>query len=102
MKSQASAISLPPPSAKPFTAAITAIGSSCSLAMTAWPSRAKVLACKAVNRRQLPDVRTGHKGLSPAPGEHQHPDVLVGGHLVERLGKLGQKRRLMRSAPWGG
>ena len=41
---------------------------------------------------QLADVRTGDKRFLAGPREDQHPDALIGGHIVERLGKFGQKR----------
>ena len=46
---------------------MAATGSSCSRAMTACPSRAKVLACKAENRASSPMSAPATKALSPAP-----------------------------------
>ncbi len=67
MKSQAIAISVPPPRAKPFTAAITAMGSCWSLAMMAWPFWAKFLAVRELNVASSVMSAPATKDLSPEP-----------------------------------
>ena len=67
MKSQASATSQPPPSAKPLTAAITGIGSAASCSPIAWPwranSRASCSPIVAIAAMSAPAT----KALLPAP-----------------------------------
>jgi hypothetical protein len=67
MKSQAMAISVPPPNAKPFTAAITIIGNFCSLLMTFWPNSAKFLALSGLKVASSLISAPATKALSPAP-----------------------------------
>ena len=67
MKSQARAISQPPPRAKPLTAAITGMGRACRLLITSWPNWANCLAPSgdrvAISVMSAPAM----KDFSPAP-----------------------------------
>ncbi len=64
MRSHASAISSPPPSATPFTAAITGFSRSVRDVMPAKPLRGmRGIPCIAVHLRSLP----AEKAFSPAP-----------------------------------
>jgi hypothetical protein len=70
-RSQASASSHPPPSAKPLIIAITGLGQAAIASKTrGWCHRGALLQRRA--GRELPDVRSGDEGLLAGSGEHQH------------------------------
>jgi hypothetical protein len=73
MKSQASATSQPPPSAKPLTAAITGIGSAARL-LAERVALARELAGLVLRpSRHRGDVGPGHEGLAARAGQTISP-----------------------------
>ena len=89
------ASSQPPPSAKPFTAAITGFGSVSSARNTVWPRRARHFAPAGVIFFQLGDVRAGDE--RPAgPREDDAPHVLPTADLLDRPRELDERRVVQR------
>ena len=81
MRSQASAISNPPPMATPFTAAITGLVRSKRVVRPAKPDGGVPM-----RSRRSPDLQVvaGGKGALAGAGDDRHPLVRVGGEVVER------------------
>ena len=85
---QASASSHPPPSAKPFTAAITGLRRKLDPAEHALPQPADLDAVHRPHLRQLGDVGAGHERLFAHAGQDHAAHVVARGDLVHRRRQL--------------
>ena len=93
MMSHARAISKPPPSARPFTAAITGLNRSKRAVMPPKPPLPIVTApmpCCAEYFRSLP----AEKALLAGAGDDRHPALRIVGEVVERRRQLLVGRRM--------
>src|SRR5262249_48625753 len=79
--SQASAISAPPPSVTPLSAAITGTG-NCSSAANASFSRASLRGTTFLAHMcEFANIGAGAEGLAPHPHHHDDPNPLVAGDV---------------------
>ena len=83
--SQDRTTSMPPPSAKPLTAAMVGWGRFSSLSKTRWALVERAYASAGRHVPHLGDVGTGDERLVAGAGDDDHAHRVVGGDLVEHL-----------------
>ena len=90
------ASSQPPPSAKPWIAAIDGLPIVSSAREDCWPLAAKAARRLGVERGQLVDVGPGDKRPVAAPDQHQRADLVVGGRARDGLAQLLEQLPVQR------